>query len=76
MLMVGVPKFYIFKDTYFLEGTHEVIEATKDVINFFFNRIIIKTTRKYWNYEKELCIINLSLKTYLVVVYEGILILN
>jgi hypothetical protein len=31
-----IPNFYIFKDTYFLEGTHEVIGATKDVTNLFF----------------------------------------
>jgi hypothetical protein len=57
-------------------GTHEIIGATQGITSVFFYGIFIITIKKSWNYKKELCIINLSLKTYLVVIYEGIPNLN
>jgi hypothetical protein len=53
-------------------STHEVIGATQGITSAFFYGIFIITIKKSWNYKNKICVINLSLKIYLVVIYEGI----
>jgi hypothetical protein len=60
-------------------GPNKLIGANKHVTLAFFYGIFITTIRKSWNYEKELCINNLNLRIYLVVIAwlrEGIIGLN
>jgi hypothetical protein len=69
-----VQFWFVFKT-----GVHKIIGTTKHVTLAFFYGIFITTIRKSWNYEKELCINNLNLRIYLVVIAwlrEGIIGLN
>jgi hypothetical protein len=59
------PLFYIQTN---LLGAHKIIGATKHVILSFFYGICITTINSFWNYEKDLCINNLNLRIYLVVI--------
>jgi hypothetical protein len=47
---------------------HKMIGAIKHVTLAFFYGIFITTIRKSWNYEKKLCINNVNLWIYLVVI--------